>query len=29
MGLPHLQIQFHSENPQTLPSNERAKVADF
>ena len=29
MGAPHLQIQIHGENPQTLPNIERAKVADF
>ena len=26
---PHLQIQVHSVNPQTLPNTERAKVDDF
>ena len=29
MGEPHLQIQIHGENPHTLPTIERAKVADF
>jgi hypothetical protein len=29
MSAAHLQIQFHGENPQALPSNEKAKVADF
>jgi hypothetical protein len=29
MGAAHLQIQFHGEYPQALPSNERAKVDDF
>ena len=29
MSAAHLQIQFHGENPQALPSKEKAKVADF
>ncbi|MEM6939685.1 MAG: hypothetical protein AAF509_06115 [Pseudomonadota bacterium] len=29
MSVTNLQIQFHGEYPQALPSNERAKVVDF
>ena len=29
MSVTNLQIQFQGENPQALPSNERAKVADI